>query len=223
MKQHVKIITSALVLSASFFSHAADKLTPTDVADLYIKTIVNHDEKAINKLNDYLREDRLRMRIKSDYADLNKLKEADNAFPNELAEIMAKSVFPDSVGEKVKPSLVELMTVVQKARRSSQCKALSAGQAKKDSNGVLTTQVRFSCMLVVPNEVWANGVHRIAKSNCNTDQCIREINKLKRSYQSSPNFKYEGVFAISMATEDKDTAWRNDFARQTFDAMFENY
>lgn len=219
MKHSLKIALPSLMLSIAFSSHAAESLKPTAVADLYIRTLVNHDEQAISQLNDYLRADRLRSGRSADYASAADLKAADKAFPGEIAD-MAMPLFPEAVRGSLKAPLIELMTTVQKARQSSQCKAVSAGEAQKDDNGILTTEVAFSCTLVKTNESWANGIHRIAQSNCDAAQCTSELKKLQATYTAPASFEYKGTFAISMVPQDKDTAWRNDFARETFDEMF---
>lgn len=218
MKHSLKIALPSLMLSIAFSSHAADSLKPTAVADLYIRTLVNHDEQANSKLNDYLRPDRLRSGRSADYASAADLKAADKAFPGEIADMAP--LFPQAVRGSLKAPLIELMTTVQKARQSSQCKAVSAGEAQKDANGVLTTEVAFSCTLVKTSETWANGIHRIAQSNCDATQCTSELKKLQATYAAPASFEYKGTFAISRVTQDKDTAWRNDFARETLDEMF---
>lgn len=219
MKQSLKIAIPALMLSIAFSSHAAETLAPTAVADLYIRTLVNHDEQAIKQLNDYLRPDRVRSGRSADYANAADLKAADKAFPGEIAD-MALPLFPEAVRGSLKEPLIDLMSAVQKARQSSQCKAVSASETEKDENGILTTQVAFECTLVKVNETWANGIHRIAKSDCNASQCTSELKKLQAAYAAPASFTYKGTFAISMLPKDKDIAWRNDFARETFDEMF---
>lgn len=219
MKHSLKIALPSLMLSIAFSSHAADTLAPTAVADLYIRTLVNHDEQAISKLNDYLRPDRLRSGRSADYANAADLKAADKAFPGEIAD-MALPLFPEETRGSLKAPLLDLMSAVQKARQSTQCKTLSAGEVQKDEQGILTTEVAFSCSLVKVNETWANGIHRIAKSNCSAAQCTSELKKLQATYTVPASFEYKGTFSVSMLPKDKDIAWRNDFASESFDEMF---
>ncbi|POE09682.1 hypothetical protein BV921_11240 [Pectobacterium odoriferum] len=222
MKPFIKVTMPLLALFAAFSSHAAEIIPPTAVSDLYIKTLVNHDDQAIRQLNDYLRPDRLRSGRSADYANAAELKEADKAFPGEIAE-MAQALFPEPLREGLRSPLESLMTTVQQARQKSECKSLSAGEPEKDSNGILTTQVTFECVLVKTNETWAEGVQRLAKSNCSASQCSSELKKLQDAYSAPVSFTYQGTFSLSKVPQDKDKAWRNDFASETFDEMLSQF
>lgn len=203
-------------------SHAAEPPSPIAAADLYIKTLVNHDEQAIRQLNDYLRPDRLRSGRSADYADLAALQAADKAFPGEIADIAVK-LFPQAMREEMKAPLESLMGTVQQARQKSECKALSSDMPTMAGNGVLTAQVAFECALVKTNETWANAIQRLVRSNADAATSRSELKALQEAYAAPVSFSYSGVFPLSMVPKDKNVAWRNDFARETFDKMMAQF
>jgi hypothetical protein len=136
-----------LLLPLAAASQAAEPPSPIAAAELYIRTLVNHDEQAISQLNDYLRPDRLRSGRSADYANAAELKQADKDFPREVTDV-ALPLFPEAQRNALRAPVESLMSTVQKARQQSQCKTVSATKPKLDKHGVLNTEVKFSCQLV---------------------------------------------------------------------------
>lgn len=211
-----------LALPLAVAAQAAEPPSPIPAADLYIKTLVNHDEQAIRQLNDYLRPDRLRSGRSADYADLAALQAADKAFPGEITEIAVK-LFPQAMRDEMKAPLESLMSTVQQARQKSECKALSSEPPTMASNGVLTAQVAFECSLVKTQESWAAAIQRLVRSNADVTKSRSDLQALQAAYAAPVSVSYRGVFPLSMVPKDKNEAWRNDFARETFDEMLSQF
>lgn len=188
--------------------------------DLYLKALVTHDEQALRQLNDYLRADRVRTERRPDYADIAALKKADQEFPEEVAKL-AQNLFPATMQPTLKEPLVALMATVQQARQKSECKAVSASEpVAQGKYGVLTSAVRFECAVVKVPENWAKTIQRLVRDKASLAETHAELNKLQAAYAAPVNFKYEGTFSISTVPQDKDEAWRNDFAREPIDEIF---
>ncbi|MDR0215393.1 MAG: hypothetical protein LBE51_19195 [Acidovorax sp.] len=217
-----KSALACLLLPLAALSQAAEPASPVPAADLYLRTLVNHEEKAIADLNSYLRPDRLRSGRSADYADITALKKADQEFPGEVAS-MALPLFPEAQRKSLKTPLENLMRSVQEARQKSQCKALSAGETETGAHGVLNTQVQFECLLVKTHETWAQGIQRMARAKLGTAKVVAELEALQKAYAGPASYKYEGMFPLSMVPQDKDVAWRNDFAREVVDEMFNEF
>ncbi|WP_369340620.1 hypothetical protein [Comamonas guangdongensis] len=200
-------------------AQAAELPSPTTAADLYLRTLVNHDEQAISQLNDYLRPNRLRSKRSPDYANAAELKAADRDFPGEVAE-MVLSLFPEAQRKDLKAPAETLMRTVQQARQKSECKAGAASKPQRDKYGVLNTQVQFECLLVKTPETWAEGIQRMARNKLGTAQVVTELQALQKAYAAPASFNYQGAFPLSIVPKDKDKAWRNDFAHETVDEMF---
>lgn len=222
MNQAIKNTSALLLFSLSVISHAGEIQSPVDAANLYIRTVVNHDENSTQQLNDYLRADRLRSGRSADYADFKALKEADAVFPEQVAKL-ALPLFPKVLREELKAPLENLMGAVQQARLKTDCKALSSDEPSLSSRGVLNTTVSFECKLAKINETWAQGIKRMAAAQYSAENIIAELQKLQADYSATPSDVYRGVFTLGMVPKDKNEAWRNDFAREPFDEMFKQF
>lgn len=195
----------------------ANDLTPITVADLYIKVQVNHDATAIKQLNDYLRPDRLRSGLSADYASYAELQGEDKAFPVEVAK-NASELFPEASRTALLPPLEAVMSAVQQARRRSQCQVLSAEPMSKEDDELIV-QVKFTCQVVKVNETWVNAVQRLGKSGYSVAQCRSELEALQKAYAGPVNSTYQSDFLLGR--EATDTAWRNDFAEEPIEEMFD--
>lgn len=219
MKNSIKTAIAFFLLPLTAVSQAAEPHSPIPAAELYIRTLVNHDDQAISQLNDYLRPDRVRSGRSADYANAAELKKADEDFPREIADI-ALPLFPEAQRNALRAHVESLMSTVQKVRQQSQCKTVSATKPKLDKHGVLNTEVKFSCQLVKTPETWAGGIQRMARNQLDVDQVQSELKKLQAAYSAPASHTYEGTLSLGMVPKDQDKAWRNDFASEAFDEMF---
>ena len=223
MNFSIKTSAAAALLCLTALSQAAEPSSSVAAADLYLRTLVNHDEQAIQALNDYLRADRLRSQRSADYADAAALKAADLEFPAQVAKLALPMFFPEAQRSELKAPVEALMRTVQQARQKSVCKPISARAPQEGKYGVLNTQVKFECLLVKTPETWAKGIQRVARSKLDTAQTVTELQALQQSYAAPLNFRYEGQFPLAIVPADNNTAWRNDFAREPIDAMFSEF
>lgn len=222
MNKSFKTAITFLLLPLAAASQAAEPASPIPAAELYIRTLVNHDEQAIAGLNDYLRADRVRSGRSADYADIAKLKAADQDFPRGVADI-ALPLFPEAQRQALREPVESLMSQVQKTRQQTQCKVISASKPDIGKHGQLNTEVTFSCQLVKTPETWAQGMQRMARSQLSVDQVREELQTLQNAYAAPASVTYQGIFHLGMVPKDKDLAWRNDFAREAFDEMFSQF
>lgn len=222
MNKSIKTAIAFMLLPLAAASQAAEPPSPIPAAELYIRTLVNHDDQAIAQLNEYLRPDRVRSGRSADYANAADLKAADKDFAREVAD-MALPLFPEAQRQALREPVESLMSQVQKTRQQTQCKTGSAAKPKLGQHGILSTEVKFSCQLVKIPETWAEGIQRMARNKLGVDQVRGELKKLQDAYAAPASFTYEGALPLSMVPKDKDKAWRNDFARETFDEMFSEF
>ena len=220
----LKRVAALAIFSTAALSQAAEPEPSSAVtaADLYLRTLVNHEEKAVADLNSYLRPDRLRSGRSANYANFAALKKADQEFRAEVTA-MALPLFPEAQRSSLKEPIEKLMLAVQQARQKSECKALTAGDVKAGAHGVLNIQVQFQCLLVKTPETWAQGIQRMARAKQGAAKTVAELASLQQAYAGPASYKYEGVFPLSTVPQDKDLAWRNDFAREVVDAMFRQF
>ncbi|MDC8757315.1 hypothetical protein [Janthinobacterium fluminis] len=216
-----RVVTATLVALASTVAVAgpafAAELTPVNVADLYIKTIINHEESSIKLLNEHLRPSRKASGQSGDFASYADLLKADKEYPEGTTkDILA--LFPAALQPKLKPASMELMASVLAAKNRANCKALSSKQTK-ESNGMELSVVAFECQVVKVAESWADGVQRIAKSKVGADQGVAEIQKLKKAYDSSVTHTWRSEY--SLARDKKNPVWRNDFPREGLDEIWD--
>ena len=222
MNFSIKTSAAAALLCLTALSQAAEPSSVVAAADLYLRTLVNHEEKAVADLNNYLRPDRLRSGRSADYADFAALKKADQEFPAAVTA-MALPLFPETQRSSLKEPIEKLMLAVQQARQKSECKALTASEAEAGAHGVLNTQVQFQCLLVKTPETWAQGIQRMARAKQDTAKTVAELESLQKAYAGPTNYQYEGVFPLSTVPQDQNVAWRNDFAREVVDQMFREF
>ena len=220
----LKRVAALAIFSTAALSQAAEPEPSSAVtaADLYLRTLVNHEEKAVADLNSYLRPDRLRSGRSANYADFAALKKADQEFPAEVTA-MALPLFPEAQRSSLKEPIEKLMLAVQQARQKSECKALTAGDVKAGAHGVLNIQVQFQCLLVKTPETWAQGIQRMARTKQDAAKTVAELESLQQAYAGPASYKYEGVFPLSTVPQDQNVAWRNDFAREVVDQMFREF
>ena len=198
-------------------AETAVELAPLDVANLYIKTIINQDEASVAKLNAYLRPTRLAGHQSAEYASYSGLKEADAKFPTETGKLIA-DLFPAAMRAAVTPAAELLAANVIAAKNGAVCLATKADPVTVE-NGMQTAAVSFECQLVKVPVAWAAAAQQLAKSGCKVEQCQAGLQKIAATYTSSPKQTWRAVFAVSR--EKNAEAWRNDFARETFDEIWE--
>ena len=211
-------VAAAMALAQpAIAAETALDLAPVAVADLYIKTIINQDEASVAKLNAYLRPTRLAGQQSAEYASYSALKEADAKFPTETGKLIT-DLFPAAMQAAVKPAAELLAANVIAAKNGAVCQASKAAPVTVE-NGMQRAVVNFECQVVKVPVAWATAAQQLAKSGCKVEQCTAGLKKIAASYTSSPKQTWRAVFAVS---REKDSeAWRNDFARETFDEIWE--
>lgn len=196
---------------------AAPVLAPVEVANLYIKTIINQDEASVAKLNTYLRPTRLAGHQSAEYASYSALQEANAQFPKETGKLIA-GLFPAAMQAAVTPAAELLAGNIIAAKNGAVCQATKAAPVTVE-NGMQTAAVSFECQIVKVPVAWAPAAQQLAKSGCKVEQCVAGLQNIAATYAASPKQAWRAVFAVS---REKDTeAWRNDFARETFDEIWE--
>ena len=207
---------AAALMQPAIAADAAE-LAPLAVADLYIKTIINQDEASVAKLNAYLRPTRLAGHQSAEYASYSALKEADAQFPTQTGKLIA-DLFPADMRAAVTPAAELLAANVIVAKNGAACQATKADPVTVQ-NGMQTAAVSFECQVVKVPVAWATAAQQLAKSGCKVERCKDGLQKIAATYTSSPKQTWRAVFAVSR--EKNSEAWRNDFARETFDEIWE--
>ncbi|PHV17783.1 hypothetical protein GQ37_004875 [Janthinobacterium sp. BJB1] len=211
-------IAAALVLAQpAVAAETVVEMAPVDVANLYIKTIINHDEASVARLNAYLRPTRLAGQQSAEYASYSGLKETDAIFPKETGKLIA-DLFPAAMRAAVTPAAEQLAANVIAAKNGAECQAAKADPVTVE-NGMQTAVVSFECQVVKVPVVWATAAQQLAKSGCKAEQCKAGLQKIAASYTNSPKQTWRAAFAVSR--EKNSEAWRNDFARETFDEIWD--
>ncbi|MDX8122035.1 hypothetical protein SKZ59_09645 [Janthinobacterium sp. GMG2] len=210
-------LAAALMQSAMAAESTAVELAPLAVADLYIKTIINQDEASVAKLNAYLRPTRLAGHQSAEYASYSALKAADAQFPTQTGKLIA-DLFPADMRAAVTPAAELLAANVIAAKNGAVCQVTKADPVTVQ-NGMQTTAVSFECQVVKVPVAWAPAAQQLAKSGCKVEQCTAGLQTIAATYTSSPKQTWRAVFAVSR--EKNSEAWRNDFARETFDEIWE--
>lgn len=208
---------AAVIQPAMAADTAAPVLAPVEVANLYIKTIINQDEASVAKLNAYLRPTRLAGHQSAEYASYSALQEANAQFPKETGKLIA-GLFPAAMQAAVTPAAELLAGNIIAAKNGAVCQATKAAPVTVE-NGMQTAAVSFECQIVKVPVAWAPAAQQLAKSGCKVEQCVAGLQNIAATYAASPKQAWRAVFAVS---REKDTeAWRNDFARETFDEIWE--
>lgn len=208
---------AAVIQPAMAADTAAPVLAPVEVANLYIKTIINQDEASVAKLNAYLRPTRLAGHQSAEYASYSALQEANAQFPKETGKLIA-GLFPAAMQAAVTPAAELLAGNIIAAKNGAVCQAIKAAPVTVE-NGMQTAAVSFECEIVKVPVAWAPAAQQLAKSGCKVEQCVAGLQNIAATYAASPKQAWRAVFAVS---REKDTeAWRNDFARETFDEIWE--
>jgi len=208
---------AALMQPAMAAESTAVELAPLAVADLYIKTIINQDEASVAKLNAYLRPTRLAGHQSAEYASYSALKAADAQFPTQTGKLIA-DLIPADMRAGVTPAAELLAANVIAAKNGAACQTTKADPVTVQ-NGMQTAAVSFECQVVKVPVAWATAAQQLAKSGCKVEQCKAGLQKIAATYTSSPKQTWRAVFAVSR--EKNSEAWRNDFARETFDEIWE--
>lgn len=211
------LAAAALAQPAMAAEAATTELAPVAVANLYIQTIINQDAASVAKLNAYLRPTRLAGQQSAEYASLSALQETTAQFPKETGKLIA-DLFPASMRATVTPAAELLAANVIAAKNGAVCQATKADPVTVE-NGMQTAVVSFECQVVKVPVAWAPAAQQLAKSGCKVEQCVAGLQKIAATYTTSPKQAWRAVFAVSR--EKNSEAWRNDFARETFDEIWE--
>lgn len=211
------LLAAAVALAQPAIAADTVELAPLAVANLYIKTIINQDEASVAKLNAYLRPTRLAGHQSAEYASYSGLKEADAKFPRQTGKLIA-DLFPAPMRVALTPAAELLAANVIAAKNGAACLATKADPVTVE-NGMQTAAVSFECQVVKVPVAWAAAAQQLAKSGCKVEQCKAGLQKIAATYTSSPKQTWRAVFAVSR--EKNSEAWRNDFARETFDEIWD--
>lgn len=211
------LLSAALAQPVMAAESATHELAPIDVAGLYIKTVVNEDEASIAALNDYLRATRLAGHQSAEYASFSELRKAAAEFPVEMGKTIA-GLFPAAMQASLTPAARQLAANVLAAKNGAVCKTTGAEPVKQEG-GIQTSAVSFECQLVKAPLSWAKAAQQLAKSACQPQQCEAGLKKIADSYATGPQQTWKAVFPVSR--EKSTEAWRNDFARETFNDIWE--
>ena len=147
-------LAAALMQPAMAAEPAATELAPVDVANLYIKTIINQDEASVASLNAYLRPTRLAGHQSAEYASFSALKAADAQFPVETGKLIA-DLFPTGMRASLTPAAELLAANVIAAKKGAVCQATKAAPVTVEKNGMQTAAVSFECQIVKVPVAWA--------------------------------------------------------------------
>jgi len=207
----------ALAQPAMATESASTELAPVEVANLYIKTVVNEDEASIAALNAYLRATRLAGHQPAEYASFSDLRTAAAEFPIAMGKTIA-GLFPATMQASLTPAAQQLAANVLAAKNGAVCKTTSAAPVT-EKNGIQTSAVSFECQIVKAPLSWAKAAQQLAKSGCTAEQCEAGLKKIADSYATGPQQTWSAVFPVSR--EKSTEAWRNDFARETFNDIWE--
>ena len=210
-------LAAAALFQPAIAAEPVIELAPIAVAELYIKTIVNQDEASVAKLNAYLRPTRLAGHQSAEYASFSGLQETTARFPAETGKLIA-CLFPADMQAALTPAAELLAANVIAAKNGAVCQATKADPVTEE-NGMQTAVVNFECQLVKVPVAWAAAAQELAKSGCKVEQCAAGLKKAAASYAASPKQTWRAVFAVSR--EKNTEAWRNDFARETFDEIWD--
>lgn len=207
----------ALAQPAMATESASTELAPVEVANLYIKTVVNEDEASIAALNAYLRATRLAGHQPAEYASFSELRTAAAEFPVAMGKTIA-GLFPATMQADLIPAAQQLAANVLAAKNGAVCKTTSAAPVT-EKNGIQTSAVSFECQIIKAPLSWAKAAQQLAKSGCKAEQCEAGLKKIADSYATGPQQTWSAVFPVSR--EKSTEAWRNDFARETFNDIWE--
>jgi len=138
MQSFLRPLLFTLLLGGALLAlpvHAED-LTPTQVADLYLKITVEADLESAQKLNDYLREDLNGENV----IILERFKNIRSTFIDGTVEDFMEVGLNNTMSE-LKPHVLEFSTAMYDAMRRARC---TVGESAQDES---TATVHFTCIV----------------------------------------------------------------------------
>jgi len=197
MKNFLRHLLSPLLLGSMLFAFPAhaDDLTPTQVADLYLKAVLEGNLESAQKLNDYLREGPDGV----DVLGLEILKNFRHLAIDSLMKVFMSESGPGAVMPELKPHALEFFAAMQDAIHSARCKAEESIQ---DGS---TATVRVTC--VGPNlDPVIHELKALAADHSSADAIKTFLTKAAATYREAPLTKTaEGKLLLQRSPHGK---WR---------------
>ncbi|MDR2325284.1 MAG: hypothetical protein LBE51_07790 [Acidovorax sp.] len=211
------VALASLALSTSV--QAAD-LSPQAATELFLKSIVHIDTKAMEALNAYLRPVRT-FPGQGDFINVTEMQEVDRDYPKELAEAFLENVQLSAADKKaLEPAAVQLFASVRESQKRIAC---TMGQPQKVTEGVpaemLAVNVPFRCMAPNPPEKIVAFFQRAGGAKWNLAQYREGMQTLSEGFASAPLTQvWDGEFPLAAEKKKKKPlVWQNNFPRESID------
>lgn len=196
-----------------------EPLSPQQVTELFIKTLVHTDAAAMKALNEYQKPARLDAGNTGDFIDIEKMQETDRIYASHLApKFLARMQLTEDERQALLPVTVDLLQSVRDAQKRTVC---TTGETKPQTQGVregvVSILVPFECKAVNPAEKITAMMRRAtAEKWAGADKYRTEITQLTAAYQNAPLTQdFNGDFVLQRFT--KSTVWQNTFPRESID------
>lgn len=200
-------------------AQAQQPLTPPQVTELFIGTLVHTDPAAMKLLNDYQRPARVANGNEGDFIDIEKMLETDAIYAQHVSKAVLRQVkLNDEDKAILQPDVVLLLQTIRDAQKRTLC---TTGAVEPITQGVRagykTVTVEFACKAINPSEKLTTVLRRAHADGWNTlEQYRRAVTTLTQDYKNAPLTQdFNGKFPLS--SKDSDTLWQNIFPRESLD------
>jgi len=195
MKNILRHALSPFLLASALFALPAhaDDLTPAQVADLYLKAMIDIDLASAQKLNDYLREGP----NGEDTLSLEMLKNLKSFTIDNMMEGFMSDSGPGTEMPELKPHALEFFTAMNDAIHRARCKA------KESTQDGSTTTVRFTCS--APNlDSVKDELKALADDSSSANAIKTFLTRAAAAYRDAPITKtVEGQLPLQATTHGK--------------------
>ncbi|WP_370679121.1 hypothetical protein [Comamonas sp. GB3 AK4-5] len=209
----------ALASLALATSVQAAELTPQAATDLFLKSIVHIDTKAMEALNAYLRPTRTSPG-QGDFINVTEMQEVDRDYPKELAETFLENVqLSDAEKKALEPAAVQLFASVRASQKRIAC---TMGKPQKITEGVhaamMAVSVPFRCMAPNPPEKIVAFLQRAGAAKWSLAQYSEGVQALSKGFEAAPLTQvWDGELPLAAEKKKKPLVWQNNFPRESID------
>lgn len=208
MKNLLRHILSPLLLGSALLALPAhaDDLTPEQVADLYLKTLIGVDLESAQKINDYLREDQ----NGEDALNLETLKNIRSFSIDGMTEGFMDAG-PGSDMPGLKPHALEFFAAMYDALHRAQCTVGKSTQTKS------TATVHYTCTVPNLDPATKSELGALANDDSSEEAIKTFLTKGTAAYQNAPLTRtVEGEFSLQASPHGK---WHSDAPFRALDPI----
>lgn len=216
MRYSKPLLASIISIGLTAAAQAQQPLSPQQVTELFVKTLVHTDAEAMQLLNNYQQPVRDANHSEGPFIDIEKMLETDAIYAEHLSKNVLRQVkLSDEDKAVLKPQVVAMLQAIRDGQKRTVCTMGAVTPVTEGLHkGYKTVTVDFECKVIDPKEKITVVLRRaLADEWSSLEQYRQGFSAVTQDYQSAPlTQEFNGKFPLT--SKEDVTIWQNVFPRE---------